>query len=146
MIGKCAPGGPTGPHVMTGSCLRRWRMNTSWSDRATKRKSHFPGRNGLKCFAWPPHAYSGSPSEKISVKGPSIAYMHPIFTERAVDAQQYHRSINGARRTYYCGAHWRYGFHEDGVVSAINALQHFQDDLPGYGLNADEKQYLHRTG
>ncbi len=35
------------------------------------------------------------------------------------------REINGVKRTYYCGAYWRYGFHEDGVVSALNALEHF---------------------
>lgn len=76
----------------------------------------------------------------------SIEYMHPIFTEKAVDAQQRHREINGVQRTYYCGAYWRNGFHEDGVVSSINALQHFQDDLPGFGLSQHEKQYLSRTG
>ena len=40
-------------------------------------------------------------------------------------AQKRHREINGARRTYFCGAYWRYGFHEDGVVSAMNAVEHF---------------------
>ena len=76
----------------------------------------------------------------------SIEYMHPIFTEKAVDAQQRHREINGALRTYYCGAYWRNGFHEDGVVSTINALQHFQDDLPEFGMSQHEKRYLSRTG
>jgi len=56
----------------------------------------------------------------------TIGYSHPIFTERAIAAQQRHREINGARRTYFCGAYWRYGFHEDGVVSALDALEHFR--------------------
>ena len=30
--------------------------------------------------------------------------------------------INGQRQTYYCGAYWRYGFHEDGCASALRAL------------------------
>lgn len=61
----------------------------------------------------------------------TIHYEHPIFDEAAVAAQARHREINGARNVYYCGAYWRYGFHEDGVVSAINALEHFQSDLAG---------------
>jgi predicted NAD/FAD-binding protein len=54
-------------------------------------------------------------------------YEHPVFTPQAVAAQSRHAEINGSRRTYYCGAYWRYGFHEDGVVSALAALRHFED-------------------
>jgi len=43
-------------------------------------------------------------------------------------AQRRQREINGARNTYYCGAYWRYGFHEDGVVSALDALAHFREN------------------
>jgi predicted NAD/FAD-binding protein len=43
-----------------------------------------------------------------------------------VAAQQRQHEINGVNRSYFCGAYWRYGFHEDGVVSALNALQHFE--------------------
>ena len=74
-----------------------------------------------------------------------IAYTHPIFTEKAVAAQKYQRDINGARRTYFCGAYWRYGFHEDGVVSAMQALEHFHDDLPSMSYRFDEKRYLPRA-
>jgi predicted NAD/FAD-binding protein len=56
-----------------------------------------------------------------------INYRHPVFTPAAVAAQAQHKQVNGARRSYYCGAYWRYGFHEDGVVSALAALRHFQD-------------------
>jgi predicted NAD/FAD-binding protein len=55
-----------------------------------------------------------------------MQYSHPVFTPAAVAAQARHRELNGARRTYYCGAYWRNGFHEDGVVSALNALEHFE--------------------
>jgi predicted NAD/FAD-binding protein len=75
----------------------------------------------------------------------TMEYAHPIFTERAVAAQQRHREINGARRTYFCGAYWRYGFHEDGVVSALAALDHFHQDL-ARGSGHDEKRYLLRAG
>ncbi|MDH3377883.1 MAG: FAD-dependent oxidoreductase [Gammaproteobacteria bacterium] len=57
-----------------------------------------------------------------------LRYAHPIYTRDGVAAQDRQIAINGAHRTYYCGAYWRYGFHEDGVVSAHNALQHFQEN------------------
>ena len=75
----------------------------------------------------------------------TIQYAHPVFTQEAVAAQQRHREINGARRTYYCGAYWRYGFHEDGVVSALTAVEHFLDDLPGMGYEHEQKRYLPRA-
>jgi predicted NAD/FAD-binding protein len=56
-----------------------------------------------------------------------IQYDHPVYTTNGVAAQQRHREINGQRRTWYCGAYWRFGFHEDGVVSALNALQNFRE-------------------
>lgn len=59
----------------------------------------------------------------------TVDYSHPIFNEAAVAAQQRHREINGTGHTYYCGAYWRYGFHEDGVVSAQAALNHFERDV-----------------
>ena len=58
-----------------------------------------------------------------------IQYSHPVFTPESLEAQKRHAEINGAYRTYYCGAYWRNGFHEDGVVSALTALEHFKDHL-----------------
>ena len=57
-----------------------------------------------------------------------MVYRHPVFTTASVAAQARHRELNGARRTYYCGAWWRNGFHEDGVVSAETAVAHFEED------------------
>jgi predicted NAD/FAD-binding protein len=57
-----------------------------------------------------------------------ITYHHPLFTPASVAAQARQRELNGAHRTYYCGAWWRNGFHEDGVVSALQALAHFEQD------------------
>ena len=64
---------------------------------------------------------SGIPVEGKVIQ--TIEYTHPIFTERAIAAQQRHREINGARRTYFCGAYWRYGFHEDGVWSGARVAE-----------------------
>lgn len=53
-----------------------------------------------------------------------IEYAHPVFTTEGVAAQARHGEISGTNRTHYCGAYWRWGFHEDGVVSALHALEH----------------------
>ena len=52
----------------------------------------------------------------------TIRYSHPIFTPQGVAAQSRQMHISGADRIHYCGAYWRWGFHEDGVVSALRAL------------------------
>jgi uncharacterized protein len=57
-----------------------------------------------------------------------MTYHHPLVTPQAVAAQARHRELNGALGTYYCGAYWRFGFHEDGVASALAALQYFDED------------------
>ncbi|MEO0478604.1 MAG: FAD-dependent oxidoreductase [Planctomycetota bacterium] len=46
-----------------------------------------------------------------------MEYDHPIYTESTLRSQKRHSEISGHRRTHYCGAYWRYGFHEDGVWS-----------------------------
>jgi predicted NAD/FAD-binding protein len=51
-----------------------------------------------------------------------IDYAHPVFTPAGVAAQARHGEISGtAGRTHYCGAYWGWGFHEDGVKSALDA-------------------------
>ena len=57
-----------------------------------------------------------------------IEYHHPLFTPAGVAAQARQAELNRGRRTYYCGAWWRNGFHEDGVVSALEAVRHFEAD------------------
>jgi predicted NAD/FAD-binding protein len=64
----------------------------------------------------------------------SFRYDHPVYSPQAVAAQRRHREVDGAMRTYYCGAYWRSGFHEDGVVSAQAALGHFNEDHGGAQL------------
>jgi len=50
-------------------------------------------------------------------------YDHPVYTAAGVAAQARHGEISGVRRTHYCGAYWGWGFHEDGVVSALRACE-----------------------
>ncbi|HEY2217267.1 MAG TPA: FAD-dependent oxidoreductase, partial [Solirubrobacteraceae bacterium] len=56
----------------------------------------------------------------------TIQYAHPMYTPGGVAAQDAHASIsNLAGRTHYCGAYWGWGFHEDGVCSAMRACEPF---------------------
>ncbi len=57
-----------------------------------------------------------------------IQYQHPMFSRETIRAQARHAEVN-ADRTFYCGAYWRNGFHEDGVVSALQAVGHFEERL-----------------
>jgi predicted NAD/FAD-binding protein len=51
----------------------------------------------------------------------TIDYSHPVFTPEGVAAQGRWAEISG-EQTHYCGAYWRWGFHEDGVWSALRAV------------------------
>ncbi len=51
-----------------------------------------------------------------------FSYAHPVFTLQGVRAQARWAEINGGR-TWYCGAYWHNGFHEDGVASALRVVE-----------------------
>ena len=46
-------------------------------------------------------------------------YHHPVYTRESVAAQQRFDDIDGVDRIHFCGAYWGWGFHEDGVRSAV---------------------------
>ena len=50
-------------------------------------------------------------------------YAHPQFSLAGIRAQDRWSLINGVNHTWFCGAYWRNGFHEDGVVSALNVTE-----------------------
>ncbi len=52
-----------------------------------------------------------------------LSYDHPVFTPAGIAAQKRHHEIDGRRGVHFCGAYWGYGFHEDGVVSALEVAQ-----------------------
>jgi len=54
-----------------------------------------------------------------------IEYHHPVYSREALAAQKRFAEINGRNRTYFCGAYWGHGFHEDGVNSALAVGQSF---------------------
>jgi predicted NAD/FAD-binding protein len=50
-------------------------------------------------------------------------YHHPVFLEGSDDAKARVESLQGNRRTWFAGAWTRYGFHEDGLLSAIKVAK-----------------------
>lgn len=57
----------------------------------------------------------------------TMHYDHPLFTVAGAAAQQRQGELNGVRNTWYCGAYWRHGFHEDGVATALAATRQFKE-------------------
>lgn len=49
----------------------------------------------------------------------TMHYTHPLYTRAAIAAQERWAEVSGHHRTHYCGAYWFYGFHEDGLRSAV---------------------------
>jgi len=69
-----------------------------------------------------------------------MTYHHPLYTPAGVRAQRRVAALNGARRTSFCGAWCGYGFHEDGVNSALAACEAFQRQFE------HEELHLRRVG
>ncbi|MCW5890436.1 MAG: FAD-dependent oxidoreductase [bacterium] len=59
-----------------------------------------------------------------------FVYRHPICTPAAVAAGRRHGEVSGRQRTHYCGAYWGWGFHEDGVTSALAVCRALGVDAP----------------
>jgi predicted NAD/FAD-binding protein len=59
----------------------------------------------------------------------TYVYHHPVYTTAAPAAQKRHPEISGVDRIHYCGAYWSYGFHEDGVRSALEVCKQFGKEL-----------------
>jgi predicted NAD/FAD-binding protein len=57
-----------------------------------------------------------------------FSYDHPVFSLAGIAAQQRWGEINGHRNTWYCGAYWHNGFHEDGVASALRVANALRQD------------------
>lgn len=53
----------------------------------------------------------------------TFTYDHPVFTTESIAAQQRKSEIQGVSNTWFCGAYWYNGFHEDGVRSALDVVK-----------------------
>ncbi|MDN3484298.1 FAD-dependent oxidoreductase [Pseudoalteromonas sp. APC 3224] len=52
-----------------------------------------------------------------------FTYHHPVFNQQSIAAQQLKNTVDGQNNTYFCGAYWYNGFHEDGVRSAVDVAK-----------------------
>ena len=57
-------------------------------------------------------------------------FTHPIFDEKAIQAQGKIPSIQGQNGIWFCGAYQRYGFHEDGLLSAVRVCEQMGVPIP----------------
>jgi predicted NAD/FAD-binding protein len=57
----------------------------------------------------------------------SFTYHHPVFTKESIAAQQRKNEVQGKQSTWFCGAYWYNGFHEDGVRSALDVVQGLEE-------------------
>lgn len=56
-------------------------------------------------------------------------YSHPVYTKETIDAQKKKPLIQGNNNSYYCGAYWGWGFHEDGARSGLEAAEQLLSDI-----------------
>lgn len=59
----------------------------------------------------------------------SVVYQHPLYTAHSDAARRRRHEINGLNRTWYCGAYWGYGFHEDGFQSGMDAANQLENGV-----------------
>lgn len=57
-------------------------------------------------------------------------FSHPVFDVKAIKAQERIKSIQGRNNIWFCGAYQRYGFHEDGLLSAVNVARDMGASIP----------------
>lgn len=75
--------------------------------------------------------YFVSLNETKSIKNviENISYEHPQFDLKAILMQSRKDEICGVNNTYYAGAYWRYGFHEDGLLSATKVASKLMSEF-----------------
>src|SRR5579862_1885699 len=123
---------------MLPRCRRAWACwNYHILDREMDRSEALPtvtyNMNLLQNLAGAPETFCITLNRTPRIDPAKIlrrfTYDHPQYTPESVAAQARSREISGVRRTHYCGAYWGYGFHEDGVRSALAVGKFFGKDL-----------------
>jgi uncharacterized protein len=66
----------------------------------------------------------------------TMTYSHPVYTPAATAAQRRWAEISGIDGIHYCGAYWAWGFHEDGLASALRVSRSIAAGRPSMPLRA----------
>jgi len=61
-------------------------------------------------------------------------YSHPLFSHQAVGIQRHIAAANGREGIWLAGAWLGYGFHEDGLASALRVARQLDAAAPWKGL------------
>ncbi|MCK7593853.1 NAD(P)/FAD-dependent oxidoreductase [Pseudomarimonas salicorniae] len=69
-----------------------------------------------------------------------MQYAHPVYTRESVAAQRRRDEISGQRNTWYAGAYWGWGFHEDGMRSAVEVARALGIRWPGTAADRERLQ------
>jgi predicted NAD/FAD-binding protein len=123
-------------HTDAGWLPRRRRAWASWNYRVPAGDTALPAvtyhMNRLQHLeAARQYCVTLNPAAPIA-DGAEIArftYTHPVFSAARIEAQAHHAALIRRSRTSYCGAYWGYGFHEDGVRSALAVTAAFGEGL-----------------
>ena len=80
-----------------------------------------------------PHTFCVSLNQSEAIAPDKVLarfrYAHPQYSLAGMAAQARWEEIHGVQHSYYCGAYWANGFHEDGVVSALRVASAFGEQL-----------------
>ena len=109
---------PTRPNARAS-----WNYHVGDDDRAVTLTYHV---NRLQSLGAPePYCVTLNATSRIKPERilRELTYFHPLMTLTAIRGQARWREISGQNRTHFCGAYWFYGFHEDGLNSAIRVAQ-----------------------
>lgn len=59
-----------------------------------------------------------------------VVFEHPVYNHAMLTAQNNIGKIQGVNKTWFCGAYLRYGFHEDGLYSAVEVAKMLGTEVP----------------
>ena len=135
---------------------RNWSSWNARIDEATGRSETTYWMNRVQGIRGPQFFITLNPQDAPKRIWTERKYRHPLLDADAYQAQQRRTDINGVDRTFYCGAYWGMGGHEDGFRSGIDAAERVLEQLlvlsresvlvngdTGYGVdigNADQRQ------
>lgn len=83
------------------------------------------------------------PEQDKTIK--KIVYEHPVFDQPAMQAQQLIKPLQGDHNIWFCGAYLGYGFHEDGLTSAVNLAKLWGVELPWAAAQPNQDSVQHHA-